>query len=420
MVGFEKKENRKPKREILVLVEPSRVYGQGVVRGLFQYALEKGNWIIRLDENRSTYESVVDRIRSWKGDGIISRSWSRNMLKELEKVSCPVVELYGDGDTMSGEVQNDNEQIATMAADYLLGLGYRRLAFYSYGDIGWIRDRSYHFRARIQQAGASCEVLSQILTQRDLINPLWSSRFEDPLCEWLKGLPKPIAIWTPSDRQATHVLEQCLRLSIRIPEDVALLGVDDDSLLCNIQIPTLSSIKTDPVRIGYTAASLLDQRFHLGQVDQKIVQSEKERKNEKDRNKGTKSSKQTEQIFIPPLFVVSRQSTEMTAIDDPDVVQALEMIREQAVSGLTVGKLVAFLNIAQNTLRRRFLKYLGRTPEQEIKRVRIERARELLAETDLSYAKIAELTGYGAQEYFAKSFLQEVGVTPKVFRQKSK
>ncbi|MDO5580457.1 MAG: DNA-binding transcriptional regulator [Planctomycetia bacterium] len=390
------KERKIPARDVLLLVEPSRTYGQGIILGATRYALERGPWIIRVDEEINMLESILHRIREWEGDGMIVRTTSLKVARELEKFRCPIVELGGDDLHTIREVQNDNVLIAQMAADHLLGLGFRHFGFYSFGEIAWIRERRDAFQDCIEKEGYSVQQFSQAARRRDYIHPLWTLQFEKDLGDWLLRLPKPIAIWAASDRQAVHIQERCLRLQIDIPEEIALLGTDDDPILCGSLTPPLSSIRTDTVRIGYEAAALLDRRMKKLDLPEDLP------------------------IRIPPVALVARQSTDITSVEDPDIREALGIIRERAVYGLSVSELAKVLCLSENTIRRRFIKYLGRTPDQEMKRIRIERAKELLSETDLGLAEITELTGFGAPEYFAKSFLKETGLTPYQFRKKMK
>jgi len=383
---------RKRKR-VLLLIESSRACGNGLISGISQYARQYDHWTLRIDEEQSMSESAVRRIDNWKGDGIIARTFSREVYHALARHPCSVVELCGDGETIFADFRNDNEKIAELAVRHARELGYTRFAFYAFGDVGWAKERSAFFQRDLKKLGFSCEALHQRFKRRDNAHPLWHRRFEPELHAWLRSLPFPIFLWAASDVQAIRVLEACIDLEIRVPEDIAILGTDNDWLLCNALTPPLSSIQTDTVRIGVEAARLLDARMN-GQ------------------------SLNSAPVLFPPLGIVKRQSTDFMSIDDTDVISALQLIREQATNGLRVSDVARQVALSQNTLCRRFHRFLGRTPEQEILRVRIERAKELLLLPDVSVEEIAEQTGFGAAEYFMKVFLRKTGLTPVCYRRR--
>jgi LacI family transcriptional regulator len=379
------------KKQVLLLIESSRACGNGLIAGISQYARQHNNWIIRIDEDQISSEPAVQRIKNWQGDGIISRTFSKEVYRALVRHPCPVVELCGDGTVFFADLRNDNEKIAKLAVQHAREQGYTRFAFYSFGDVEWAKERSMFFQRDLKKLGFSCEELHQHLKQRDNVHPLWHRCFEPKLKAWLCSLPFPIFLWTASDVQALRVLAACLDRGIRVPEDIAILGTDNDSLLCNALTPSLSSIRTDPVRIGVEAARLLDARMRGESLN-------------------------TEPMKIPPLGIACRQSTNFLSIDDADVVSAMQLIREQAIYGIRVSDVAQQVALSQNTLCRRFQRFLGRTPEQEILRIRIERAKELLCFPEMSVEQIAQQTGFGATEYFMKVFLRKTGLTPYRYR----
>ena len=211
------------------------------------------------------------------------------------------------------------------------------------------------------------------------------------LRKWLADLPKPIGVMACFDIQAQQLLDACREEDIAVPEQVAVIGVDNDHLLCELAMPPLSSVIPDSFRSGYEAASLLDR----------IMRGE---------------SIAANAYLVDPLGIETRQSTDVLAISDPDVAQAARFIREYACSGINVADVLQEVPLSRRVLESRFQKLLGRTPHEEIVRYRISRVKRLLAESDFSLAEIAERTGFRHVEYLTVAFKKQVGVPPSVYR----
>ena len=214
----------------------------------------------------------------------------------------------------------------------------------------------------------------------------------EAIAQWLRALPKPAAIFTCYDAHGQRVLEACRRAGIAVPEEVAVLGVDNDEILCALSPPPLSSIKLNTQRTGWQAAALL--ALMMG---------------------GEKGP--AEPQLIPPLGVVTRQSTEVLAVDDPPVARALHYIREHACEGIGVSDVLRHCPMARRTLEARLKTLLGRSPNEEIQRVQLNRVKELLTGTDFSLAEIAERAGFRHTEYLSVVFKRECGQPPSVYRQ---
>jgi LacI family transcriptional regulator len=212
---------------------------------------------------------------------------------------------------------------------------------------------------------------------------------------WLGSLRRPVGVLACNDLRGLHVLEACEHRGLRVPDEVAVVGVDDDALLCELSDPPLSSVISNPERIGYEAAALLD-RLMAGE------------------------GAPFEEMLVPPLGVTTRLSTDVLAIDDERVVAAVRYIRANACHGISVGDVIDHVAMSRTTLDRRFLRYLGRSPQAEIRAAQLGRARELLAETDHPIHRIAELVGFKHTEYFHYAFRREYGRTPGRFRREAR
>jgi len=222
--------------------------------------------------------------------------------------------------------------------------------------------------------------------------PLWFEQDRPLIADWLKRLPKPMAMFAVTDDHAKFVLKICQAEGIAVPEDIAVVGTENDEWFCRLCQPPLSSVECDGHQFGHIAASLLQERM--------------------DRPHRRKSAT----VFVPPLFITERQSTESTAIEDKDAADAIRLIWERACNGLTVRDVVTASNLSHRTLARLIHKWTGRTIEQEIQRIRIETAKRLLKETDYSVPLIGTRCGFNSTKHFCNCFRQITGMTPKEFR----
>ena len=213
----------------------------------------------------------------------------------------------------------------------------------------------------------------------------------EEISSWVAGLPKPIGIFACYDFRGRQVLDACRRRNIVVPEAVAVIGMDNDELLCSLANPPLSSVIPNTHRTGYEAAALLDRLMS-----------------------GERFAPDAH--FIEPLGIATRQSTDVLAIEDANVARAVRFIRERACDGISVKDVLRAAPQSRRVLETRFQKLIGRTPHEEIIRVRLDRARTLLAETDLPLAVIAQRAGFAHVEYLSVVFKKHVGMPPSKFR----
>jgi LacI family transcriptional regulator len=220
-----------------------------------------------------------------------------------------------------------------------------------------------------------------------------AEKMETRIFDWLQKIPKPLGLFCPSDSLAVYVLNLCQMAEIAVPHEIAILGVENNVTLCNATSPPLSSIAVDGRETGYQAAALLDKKIK-GHSVPKIP------------------------ILIPPIDIVTRASTEFVAVSDTDVAQALHFISQRVLSHLTVQDIAAAVNLSPRTLIRKFHASLGRTPEKELHRIRIEQAKMMLRDTDLSVTKISANLGFTSTEYFVRTFRLAMKMTPIQYRAK--
>jgi LacI family transcriptional regulator len=273
-----------------------------------------------------------------------------------------------------------------MAAEHLLERGFQSFGCCGFSEEYWSQRRRTGFVAEVDHAGSKCSVYESPRAGLKV----WKSD-QTKLVEWIRSLPKPVGIFATNDLRGQHVLDACARENVAVPEQAAVIGVDNDELLCNLCNPPLSSVIPDPERIGYEAAQWLD-RLMRGETPTAM---EKE---------------------IPPQGIAIRQSSDVFAVSDPVLAKALRYIRERACEGMTVQNLVDYLHVSRSWLERSFRRLLGRSPQSAIRMVQIKRCKELLVTTNLSLEKIAQLTGFQHPEYMSVVFKRETGDTPGHFR----
>ncbi len=380
----------KKRRAVALLVERSNEYCRDILRGIRDYLKINPYWSIYLPEHER--ETVPKWLSQWDGDGIITRLETQELADIISSLNVPIVNLSVMS-LMPGvpSVTVDNDQVAKIAADYLIGLGYRNFGFCGDPGFRWSTERQDAFVACLSQHEFNCEVY-----QSDhVFDPGFSWNVErEKLMSWLVELHRPCAILACHDIKAQKILDSCRELGIAVPEEISVLGVDNDELVCDFSHPTLSSICLNTRRVGFVAADMLTKMM-------------------------TGTEQNPESLKIHPSGIRLRQSSGSRAVDDPFVAHALTFIREFATSGINVTDILNQINLSRRSLEHRFMKTLGRSPHEEITRVKVSEAKRLLTETDLSVGEVAVRCGYEQLDYFSVAFKREVGVSPKAFKSAS-
>jgi len=274
-----------------------------------------------------------------------------------------------------------------MAAEHLLERGFRNFGYCGFDDMYWSCQRGDSFIARIAEAGFKTSFYKQ---PKSRANRLWY-REEAILAEWLRGLPKPVGIMACNDDRGQHITEACAKAKLDVPYEVAIIGVDNDDQVCDISNPPLSSVALDIEKAGFQASELLDRMMA-----------------------GEKMKPQT--VIVHPNRVVMRQSTNIVAVKDKLVSQALTYIHHNAKRLIQVEDVVKNLSVSRRNLHDKFMKTLARSVYDEIKRVRIDLISQMLIETDLSISDIALSLGYDNTNHIARYFKQKMGISPVDYR----
>ncbi len=376
------------RKSVALLMETSNAYSRGLLDGIIAYMQQHAAWSVILPEQERA-AAPPGWLRNWKGDGIIARIETRQIADAVRKTKLPVVDISAARHVPGIPwLETDDRLIAQLAAEHLLERGFKHLAFCGDPGFNWSVWREQRFAECARDAGAQYFVHQSI--PRLVPGYSWN-RDRQALSRWLSKLPRPVGIMACYDIKAQQLLMLCRDLGLRVPDEVAVIGVDNDRRLCELCDPPLSSVIPNTWKTGFEAARLLDIMMNGQSVE-------------------------GEMELIAPLGIRTRQSTDALAIDDPEVSLAVRMIRDEACRGITVQELLRRIPVSRRIFEGRFQKLIGRTPHAEIQRVRMDRSKQLLSNTDLPLAQVAELAGFVHAEYFSVCFKREVGITPREYR----
>ena len=376
---------------VALLVNTAISYQRDALRGIARHVRGARPWSFYVEQER---RERYPELRRWRGDGVIVAAHSPRVVRDLERLGVPVVDISSvvrsEGFTLVG---GDNRGAGRRAAEHLLERGHRRFAFCGFAHsarTGFSRGRECGFVGRVEEAGFRCEVFkTRRTTARD-----WAALLGE-LSAWIRSLEKPVGIMACNDVRARHVLEACREAGVHVPEEAAVLGVDNDAMMCEFCSPPLSSVDLGAERIGYRAAEVLDGLMAGDPAP-------------------------PSPILVEAGEVVCRQSTDVLAIEDEHTARAVRFIREHACEGINVAEVLARVPLNRRALERRFRRILGRSPHEEIHHVRIGRARELLAATELTTEEVAERCGFTYVQYMRRVFLKSTGMTPGQYRRASR
>ena len=381
-------------KRVALLIETSRAYGRGLIRGAAQYNHEHGRWSVYFQPH-GLDDPPPQWLRKWRGDGILARIGDRACADLVLKLGVPVVALRAMlRDLGLPLIEVDNRAVAQMAVEHLRQRGFRHFGFCGLPRGLWrcMDDRCDHFRCLVEQAGEHCHVFPA-RRPRSRRNG-WEDEQND-LARWLRSLPKPVGLMACNDDRGLQLLDACRRANIRVPDEAAVVSVDNDEYLCSLAIPALTSIDVNPQRIGYEAAALLDRMMA-----------------------GRAAPRQA--LAIGPLGVVTRASTDVLATDDQQVVAAVGFIRAHACQQICVADVLQHVRLSRGALEPRFKAVLGHTIHAEMQRVQIAEVKNLLSASDLPLKQIARRCGFNYTQYMARAFRQATGLTLSEYRQRAR
>ncbi len=376
-------------RRILLLTDMSFTFGRGATDGVIRYAHPVRPWSFTWMQPEAVTGEHLRRLRP---DGVIGLILSPDVLWYLRRMRIPTVNLANLSHRVRlPAVFVDDDACGEMAAGHFQERGLRHFGFYGHSVYLYSRRREAGFCRAVRRAGFRPHVLRRPGEKASLAVIPLGMDLHDALLAWLAALPKPAGVYGAADHFALEVMQACRVLNLRVPEDIAVLGTHNDDLIVHLAHPPMSSIATPAQAIGYRAAELLDRLMRADPPP-------------------------TTPILLPPQHVVMRQSSDTLGIEDSDVARALACIRLRACEPLDVPALLRELPLSRRVLERKFRRHLGRSPLQEIRRVRTERIKTLLAGTDLTMSTVARETGFARPQRMAILFRQETGLTPMEYR----
>lgn len=375
---------------VALLIESSRAFGRGVLEEIAE-CLRERRWMITYQEGGLS-ELLPEWLESWEGDGIIARIEDRRIAQALVRKRVPVVDLRGVC-PISGVpvVTTDDAEIARLAAAHLRSCGFRHFAYCGYEGAANSQLRARVFAQFFQDAGLPCHLFKvlepHLATVRAQEQYGWTHR--EHLIEWLRGLPKPVGVMACNDARGHQLLNAARELGVRVPDDVAVIGVDNHETVCELTVPPLSSVEHNTRGVAREAVRMLD-RMLSGQPPPAAP------------------------VLVQPCRVVPRRSTDVLAVPDRNLRKAMQAIRSQPHRG--VDEIARISGLSRRDLERRFAAAFGHSPLQETLAVQIHMAKRLLTETDWPLYRVAEGAGYRHAEYFNAAFKRQTGVTPGSYR----
>jgi len=360
-------------------------WGRRVIRGIANYSLKVGPW--QLTFCSETTEQHRMKQLALKADGIIARIHNEELNQLLQSIERPCVNISGIllKEEPFPRVCTDYASSAQLASQHFRERGFQHIAYCGFKNRPYEQRHCKAFIDILKEQHIKAE-----LFQMNKVKSSWAQEQKE-LAAWLNSLPKPIAVFCWGTQRAHELLNLCLQYEIPVPEQVAILAGDDDDLLCEVAHPPLSGVVTPAEEIGYEAARILESILH-GELPP------------------------TNSSFFESKGIHTRQSTDVLAIDDINLQSALQFIRETIPRTIRVEDVVEKTSVSRRALERKFQHYLGHSPSQEIQRVRLNYAKQLLRETEMTVADVAAQSGYSSNEYMIKVFQKNEGRSPLNYR----
>lgn len=362
-----------------------------MLKGIAYYERTHRPWAAFLDDEA---RAEVDPfwLRSKKWHGVISRHTTPALVKDCGELGLPIVDL-NDSPVIPGapKIRPDNTAIGHLGAEHFMERGFRHFAFCGFRETEWSGERRDGFIEALGLAGHRCDVLD--VEYPGDVTPFWDAKQIAALGGWLKQLPKPTAIMACNDMRALQVVTAAKDANLLVPEEIAVLGANNDTIRCELADPPLSSVATNSFQSGYQAAEQL-----AGMIAGQPVELREKR--------------------LEPSGVVTRQSTDILAMGDKNVAAAVSFIRENACRGISVDDVLKQAFASRSQLEKKFRRDIGRSPQAEIRRVQVAKIRQLLLETEFPLKKIADLAGFEHVEYMCVVFKRLTGDSPGLYRKK--
>ncbi len=376
-----------PRRRVALLVETSLGSGREILRGIGRYARQASNWQL-FHAAGGLADAIPDWMKDWEGDAIIARIQNEETRDALAGLAIPVIDVLGVCENQFPLVHVDDEAIGQLVARHFLARNFQHFAFYGIAEENWSDRRATAFLATAHEAKTLHEL--KVPRQSKAKAP---ERFHQ-VQEWVRMLPKPCAIMVCSDQRGLELLEACLSEDLTVPEEIAVIGVDNDAALCEISDPPLSSVRGGHFNVGLEAARTVDLLLSGQELATRIVR-------------------------VPPNGIVERESSSITAIDDPLVAKGVSYIRQNLAAPITNDSIARACGISRTLFQKRFREAMGQSIREFILERRVERALHLIKGSDITLADVAERSGFKHQEYLGQIIKRTTGRTPGQLRKES-
>lgn len=375
-------------KRVALIFDARRPYDSQVVLGVAAFAREQRGWEIFVEEQPSGSRRLPN-LSAWDGHGVIANFDQPGVERQVRASGLPVVAFGGIGSAPGvSYVATNNESIARLAARHLRDRGFRNFAFFGYTPNPfncWSAARESAFILEITAAGGSC---STLCLPEDSTHK-WSV-FVGKILRWIESLPKPVGIFAATDRRSKSLLTACRTGGVRVPDDVAVIGVDNDPLLCELSHPPLTSIEQGAREVGYQAAKWLHRLMTR--------------------------ARNPRQFVIEPVGIIARASTEILAVDDADAASAFRIIRECACDGLTPEEVCRRIGRSRSGLEARFKDRFHSTLAAKIMDVRLDRAHDQVLHTRFPLKVVADQCGFSSVQHMTTYFRKRLGRTPAAIR----
>ena len=372
---------------VILLIETSTGYGRQLIHGVARYSRTKGLWLFYCE--CGSKEKTLPNLEKWGADGIIARDSFR--VKSIYSKDIPTI-ITNTNEPTSGypQITCDNESTGIMAAEHLLDKGFSQFAYCGFNDTIWGIERSEAFHKRIHEDEYQTHEFMQSRLQ---VQQYWESQFS-ALIDWVSSLPLPIAIMCCNDERAHQLIEAVISLGLNIPEEVAIIGADNDRLVCEVTNPPLTSIAFSHEQAGYDAAELLEKMMNGEEV-------------------------KSQAVITRPVSIVERQSTDTLQISDREIARAHQFIKTHANKGIQVSDVADEVALSRRSLQIRFKKVFRRSVHQEIRLHQVDHVAKLLSESNLPMGRISEMSGFTTSEYMSQVFRKVKGVSLSQYRKKN-
>jgi LacI family transcriptional regulator len=374
-----------------LVLQTGQAHMRGVSRGVYRFLRVNPHWRIEGDGHYPLLQ--WDQLGAWRGDGLIGIVNNHAQLEMMLAAGVPVVNAGSRViHPQIPTIACDSEAIGRQAAEHLLGCGLKHFLFLS--ELMWENEQIRYraFASTVAEAGYRCELMP--VPVHESTCPDASARYHPDLDQIASGLgaaEKPVGVCAPNSVMARFVVEVAKSRGYLVPDQIAVIGVNDDPLICESTNPHISAVIQPSEQIGFEAARRLDLLMHGNRPEELNA-------------------------LLPPLGIAARRSTDMLAVDDQDIRAALRFLREHAHEPIDVKDVAGKVAVSRRTLETKFRKLVGRTPALELRRVRLELAKRLLVETNDPVTSIVFASGFNSRQVFSSLFRRETGMTPSEYR----